>query len=134
GHIDAADAAWDDAAECARRIGDERERFAILGWRATAAVFGPTPVDVAVARCEEIRDLVAASPVAVAWAVNALALLQAMRADFDAAERLLAEADETLQQLGTLHATVSHIEALIRLLAQRHELAERTLRGDVQML
>ena len=39
-----ADEAWGRAATHARRAGDERELFDILGWRASAAVFGPTPV------------------------------------------------------------------------------------------
>jgi class 3 adenylate cyclase/tetratricopeptide (TPR) repeat protein len=134
GSIERADAAWAQAAIRAREAGDDRELFAILGWRATAAVFGPTPVDDAIARCEEVRDLVSASPVAVAWAVNAMALLQAMKGDFEMAERLLAEANETLHQLGSLHSSVSHIEALIRLHARRPALAEATLRADVQTL
>ena len=52
-----------EAAACARRAGDERELFQIVGWRATAAVLGPTPVKAAIRRCEAFRELVAASPV-----------------------------------------------------------------------
>ena len=115
-----------------RRAGDERELFAIVGWRATAAVFGPTPVDEAIRRCEEFRDLVSASPVALAWAVNALALLHAMSGDFELAEQLLEQANETIHQLGSLHSSVSHIEALVRLLAGEPALAERTLRAGVR--
>ena len=40
----AADDAWRRATAHARRAGDERELFEILGWRASAAAFGPTPV------------------------------------------------------------------------------------------
>jgi class 3 adenylate cyclase/tetratricopeptide (TPR) repeat protein len=134
GRIDAADTAWAQAAECARRAGDERELFAILGWRATAALFGPTPVDEAIGRCEEIRGLVAASPVAVAWADNALALLHAMRGDFGPAEQFLHQASETLNELVSLHSSVSHIEALVRLLAGQLALAETLLRIDVETL
>jgi class 3 adenylate cyclase/tetratricopeptide (TPR) repeat protein len=134
GRIEAADAAWAEAAACAERAGDERELFAILGWRATAAVFGPTPVDEALRRCEEVRDRVSASPVAAAWAVNALALLHAMRGDFETAERFLAQANETLHQLGSLHSSVSHIEALVRMLAGEPERAEAALRAGVETL
>src|SRR5919198_88544 len=119
GHVERADAAWSEAAECARRAADERELFAILGWRATAAVFGLTPVDEAIARCEQFRDRVSTSPVAVAWAVNALAYLHAMRGELDLAEGLLQQANETLRELRSLHSTPSHIEPLIRLLAGR---------------
>jgi class 3 adenylate cyclase/tetratricopeptide (TPR) repeat protein/CheY-like chemotaxis protein len=134
GHVERADAAWGEAADCARRAADERELFAILGWRATAAVFGLTPVDEAIARCEQFRDRVSASPVAVAWAVNALAYLHAMRREFDLAERFLQQANETLHQLGSLHSTPSHIEALIRLLMDRPALAEAPLRADIEAL
>jgi hypothetical protein len=134
GRVERADAAWSEAADCARRAGDERELFAILGWRATAAVFGPTPVDDAIRRCEEFRDLVGASPVAVAWTVNALALLHAMRGQFELAERLLEQANETLHQLGSLHSSVPHIEPLVRLLAGEPALAERLLRAGIETL
>jgi class 3 adenylate cyclase/tetratricopeptide (TPR) repeat protein len=134
GQVERADAAWAEAADCARRAADERELFAILGWRATAAVFGLTPVDDAIARCEQFRDRVSASPVAVAWAVNALAYLHAMRGEFDLAEMFLQQANETLHQLGSLHSAVSHIEALIRLLADQPALAEVLLRAGVEAL
>jgi class 3 adenylate cyclase/tetratricopeptide (TPR) repeat protein len=134
GQVERADAAWGEAADCARRAADERELFAILGWRATAAVFGMTPVDEAIARCDQFRDRVSASPVAVAWAVNALAYLHAMRGELDLAERFLQQANETLQELRSLHSTPSHIEGLIWLLADRPALAEIPLRADVEAL
>jgi class 3 adenylate cyclase/tetratricopeptide (TPR) repeat protein len=134
GRVEAADAAWASAAECARGAGDDLELFAILGWRATAAVFGPTPVDEGIRRCEEVRDLVSASPVAVAWAVNALALLHAMRGELDLSDQLVRQANETLHQLGTLHSSVSHIEALVRLLAGDTAAAEATLRTGIEAL
>ena len=41
---------------------DERELFEVIGWRAMAAALGPTPVDEAIRRCEEFRELVAREP------------------------------------------------------------------------
>ena len=105
GSVERADDAWTEAAACAARAGDERELFAIVGWRATAAVFGPTPVDEAIRRCEAFREVVSASPVALAWAVNALALLQAMSGHFELAEQLLGQANATINQLGSLHSS-----------------------------
>ncbi|MEN3279789.1 MAG: hypothetical protein V7607_929 [Solirubrobacteraceae bacterium] len=134
GRVEAAESAWASAADCALRAGDELELFAILGWRATAAVFGPTPVEEAIRRCEEIRDRVSASPVAVAWAVNALALLHAMSGEVDLSDELVRHANETLHQLGTLHSSVSHIEALARLLAGDAAAAEATLRTGIEAL
>jgi class 3 adenylate cyclase len=133
GAVRQADAAWAQAADCALRAGGERELFGILGWRATAAVLGPTPVADAIRRCEEFRDRVAASPVAVALMVNPLASLHAMRGEFGLAERFVDEANATLHQLGSL-GWVSHHEALVRLLEGRPALAERPLRAGVETL
>jgi ATP/maltotriose-dependent transcriptional regulator MalT len=47
---------------------------------------------------------------------------------------LLAEANETLRQLGSLHANVSHIEALVRMLGGQPSVAEQLLRADVEAL
>ena len=52
----AADEAWERAAEHALHVGDEAALFEILDWRAAAALFGPTPVSVAIARCREIHE------------------------------------------------------------------------------
>ena len=71
-------------AEHAAAAHDERERFEMLCWRASAAAFGPEPVDAAIARCEAIRDEVRASPVAVAATLHPLAALHAMRGEPDA--------------------------------------------------
>ena len=117
GKVAVADDAWRQAAESARRAGGRRELFEVIGWRATAAVLGPTPVDEAIRRCEEFRELVRASPIATASTLNPLALLHAMKDEFEIAERLLAEAGEILRELGGRGAGVSHLEASVRLLA-----------------
>ena len=133
GQVGRADAAWSEAECCARRAGDERELFQIVGWRATAAVLGPTPVAAAIGLCEEFRDLVAGSPVADAWIISPLASLRAMQGEFELADRLLREAERTLEQLGGLGA-IPHHEAFVRLLAGHPELAEVPLRASLQTL
>ena len=61
-----ADDAWARRPSTPTRAGDDRERFAILGWRASAAAFGPMPVAEAIARCDgDRRAGRARSPVAV---------------------------------------------------------------------
>jgi class 3 adenylate cyclase len=134
GHVAQADAAWGEASAFAERAGDERELFAILGWQATAAVFGPMPADEGIRRCERLRVLVGTSPVAVAWVANALAPLHAMRGEFETAERLVDEANATIHQLHSLNAGVSHMEAMARMHAGQPALAERALRSDVEAL
>jgi len=134
GRLGSADEAWCEAAECARRAGSRRELFEVVGWRAMAAAFGPTPVGEAIARCEEFRELVRSSPIATASTLNPLALLHAMAGRFDVAERLLNQAGEILRELGGLGSGVSHLEAFARLLAGQPALAEERLRADVETL
>jgi tetratricopeptide (TPR) repeat protein len=123
-----------DAAEHARRAGDDRELFEILGWQASAAVFGPTPVTDAIARCLELRREVAGSPLAVALTLHPLAALHAMTGDFDQARELIAEGNAILGELGRLESAVSHHEALVELLAGRPAAAEASLRGGFETL
>ena len=134
GRVSEADAAWRTAAEHARAADDERELFTILGWRATAAVLGPLPVPAAIALCEEFRVLVASSPVTVAWMVNPLAPLHAMRGDLERAQACIEEADQILDRLGALHAAVSHHAANAWLIGGRPDLAEPPLRAGVAAL
>ncbi len=130
GRVEQADTAWVEA----QRRAAERERFSILGWRATAAVLGPAPVDAAIARCEAFREDLSVSPIAVAWAINPLASLHAMRGEFDVAEELLRQANETLAELGSLNASVNHHEALVWRFAGRHDRVEAALRPAVTRL
>jgi tetratricopeptide (TPR) repeat protein len=134
GHVEAADAAWEQAAACAERASDERELFWALGCRAMAAVWGPTPVPEAIRRCEGFRERVQASPVAVASIDNPLATLHAMNGDFDLAERHLAAARRMREQLGSLGWAVSHFEAMVRMLTGQPELAEQHLRLGIETL
>jgi hypothetical protein len=65
--------------------------------------------------------------------VNPLATLHAMRGEFELADGFLDEANEVLDQLGSM-GWVSHHEALVRLLEGRPGLAEVPLREAVQRL
>jgi DNA-binding SARP family transcriptional activator len=134
GEVAEADRAWCQAAESARRAGRERELFEVIAWRALAAVLGPTPVDEAIRRCEEFRELVRPSPIATASTLNPLAVLHSMKREFDVAEQLLDEAGELLRELGGIGSGVSHLEAFVRLLAGEPALAEPRLRADVETL
>ena len=134
GRAGAADEAWRQAGELARRAGDERERFEALTWRASAAVFGPTPVAEAIAQCEATRREVAASPVAVAATLHPLAALRAMEGELDEARRLIREGNEILDELGGLHSAACHHEAIVEMLAGRPEAAERRLRRGFERL
>ena len=131
---EAADAAWRHAAELARLADDERELFEILGWRASAAAFGPTPVIEAIDRCERFRAEAAASPVAVAFVLHPLGLLHAMTGEFEHARALVAEANAILAELGRMEQAVSHHEAQVEMLAGRPGTAEERLRSGYEAL
>jgi DNA-binding SARP family transcriptional activator len=134
GRVESADEEWRKAEQNARRTGDERERYEVIGWRALAAGLGPTPVDEAIRRCEEFRAAARASPFATASTLNPLALLHAMKSDFETAESLLEQAGELLRELGGLSSGLSHLEAWVRLLAGQPARAEASLRADVESL
>jgi class 3 adenylate cyclase/tetratricopeptide (TPR) repeat protein len=134
GRLAEADDAWREAADRARRAGHDRDLFGVLGWRATAAVLGPTPVDEAIRRCEEIAEIVAPSAVSVAWTHNALAVVHAMKGEFELADDFLRKANETLDQIGSLTSNVSHHEAFVRMLAGEPERAEAPLRLGLERL
>jgi ATP/maltotriose-dependent transcriptional regulator MalT len=97
-------------------------------------VFGPMHADEGIRRCERLRVLVGTSPVAAAWVANALAPLHAMRGEFETADRLVEEANATIHQFRSLSASVSHMEAMVRMHAGQPALAERALRSDVEAL
>jgi tetratricopeptide (TPR) repeat protein len=134
GRLERADEAWQRAAVHARRAGDARELFDILGWRASAAVLGPTPVADAILRCDQIREYVRHSPVAVALTLHPLGLLHAMTGDFELAHELIREGNESLGELGRMESAVSHHEAIVELMAGRPDLAEQQLRPGYDAL
>jgi len=129
-----ADEAFRRAAEHARRSGDQAVLFEILGWRASGALFGPTPVLDGIRLCEEIREQVRGSPVAEARARQPTAALHAMAGDFDEARRLVQTADEILSELGDLQSAVAQQEALVEMLAGQPVAAEARLRWGYERL
>jgi class 3 adenylate cyclase/DNA-binding SARP family transcriptional activator len=133
-HATAADAAWQRAAAHAEAIGGERELFKILGWRASAAVEGPTPVTDAIERCLTIRERVASRPVAVAVTLKPLAALHAMLGDFVLAHASLDEANAILDDLGRMQSAASHHEALVHTLAGDPAAAEQLLQRGYDRL
>jgi tetratricopeptide (TPR) repeat protein len=129
-----ADEDWQRAADRAARAGDQAALFELLGWRASAALFGPTPVPEAIELCEAIREQVGSSPVAEARTLQPLAALRAMAGEFDEARRLVRAADEVLGELGDLQSAVAQQEAMVELLAGDPAAAEARLRAGEQQL
>jgi class 3 adenylate cyclase len=135
GQAGKADEGWQRGAECARLAEDEIELFEILAWRASAALFGPTPVPEAIATCAEIRKEVESSPLATGQMLPPFAALHAMREDFETARSLLREASTVLGELGRLHAVgVVHLAAMVETLAGQPAAAEEQLRSAYERL
>jgi class 3 adenylate cyclase/tetratricopeptide (TPR) repeat protein len=124
-----ADDAWARAAVHARRADEQWELFSILGWRASAALYGPTPVPEAIERCAAIREQVRTSAVVVAFTLHPLAALHAMLAEFDSARSLIRQGNQILEEVGgtVMLSAPAHDEATVEMLAGRPEIAEERL-------
>jgi predicted ATPase/class 3 adenylate cyclase len=134
GDTRAAEAAWEAAAEHARRAGAEREEAASLLWLGSAALSGPAPAPEGVARCRELQLRLASRRMEKAQLLNPLAALEAMLGRFDEARALLARATETLAEYSVTLNASSHPQALVAMLADDPAEAERCLRVDYENL
>ena len=132
----AAEAALEQAIEHAARAGDARTEAQSLNLVVGAAVFGPSPVDDAIRRCRQILERYPERRRVTASALRALGALVAMQGRFDEARDLLARDKEILRDLGltvTL-AVAGEPAAMVELLADQPENAERELREGYEML
>ena len=130
-----AERAWRRAADEALQAGDERMLSDAVGWEASSMALGPTPVDAAIVRCQEIRAILKGDPWAEALALQPLASLHAMRGEFAIAFELLGESSAALAGFGpTVDAAVSHAEIFVATLAGDLDRAERLLRDGRRLL
>ncbi|HEY3182790.1 MAG TPA: BTAD domain-containing putative transcriptional regulator [Gaiellaceae bacterium] len=105
-----ADAALQQAVTCARRAGDGRTEAQSLHLSIGAMLFGPTPIDAAARRCEEILARPCTQPRLRASALRALAGLAAWAGD-DARARVLVRSHRALvEDLGLRVAGASAAE------------------------
>ena len=79
----AAEEAWQRAAEYARRANDRRQLAEILGWLASAALWGPTPAAEGIRRCEDYLDEIGNHPRGQAVILWHMAGLYAMQDQVD---------------------------------------------------
>jgi class 3 adenylate cyclase/tetratricopeptide (TPR) repeat protein len=120
----------------ARLAGDKRlERRGVVGY-AQSAVYGPTPVPVAIAKLEDLAQQVADDRRTDALVRAALAQLYAMQGEFDRARNSYQQAKEMLHDLGSplLSASNSTVLGQIELLAGDLGAAEQELRDDLKQL
>jgi class 3 adenylate cyclase/tetratricopeptide (TPR) repeat protein len=124
------------AMEHARRAKDRRQVRLAATHYAVAALHGPTPVPVAIQRCEEITSEVQGDRRTQGVVTSILAVLLAMRAEFDRARHLSKEAQALLADLGptVVGASTSLEAAWVERLAGDLAAAEQELRRDYESL
>jgi class 3 adenylate cyclase/tetratricopeptide (TPR) repeat protein len=129
-------AALEHALDHARRAGDTRETSRAVAALMQAIQFGPTPVDAAVDRARLFLRESEGDRLLTASILSSLAVLLAMRREFDEARSQWARAQAFWDELGLAHyRAIGAIDAsAIELLAGDAESAERELRTGYDML
>ena len=118
GRSAAAEDAWQRAAEYARRVGDRSQLTEILGWLASAALWGPTSAPEGIRRCEEYLHEIGNHPGGQAGILLRMAGLYAMQDEVSMAHATLNRAKALLDTLGpTLTAALIQPAAFIAMLA-----------------
>jgi class 3 adenylate cyclase/predicted Ser/Thr protein kinase/tetratricopeptide (TPR) repeat protein len=113
GRLTRAEETWERAAVHAQENGDAAAETDLLGWLASAAFWGPTPVTIGVRRCEEALERLYDRPFGAAYVVQFLAGLHAMAGRFDLAEARFREVNSLRADLGvSMQWPVSQVEAL----------------------
>jgi class 3 adenylate cyclase/tetratricopeptide (TPR) repeat protein len=130
-----ADAA-DRALTHARGDGDHFEQSRTVDLLCTSLLYGPTPAEAAVERCEQMLAEAEDNPVMRANVSSSLAGLHGMRGDFPAARRYAELAETIFLELGLQLAFAGHtqVTAPVELLAGDPVAAERELRRGLEIL
>ena len=120
----------------ARTAGDRFEESRIVDLLCTILLYGPTPADAAVERCEEMLAAADGNPVMTANVAASLAGLHGMRADFVAARRYASRAETIFLELGLqlAFAGLTQVTGPVELLAGDPAAAERELRRGLEIL
>jgi DNA-binding SARP family transcriptional activator/tetratricopeptide (TPR) repeat protein len=130
-----AEAAWQRAADHARRVGDRRHLAECLCWLASAALWGPTPVEAGIARCDAYAEELAGLPTARAEIWLHAAGLHALRDDLARADELLGRGIAVLEELASsLPTAVTEPAAYVALISDRPDRAETLLRREYESL
>jgi tetratricopeptide (TPR) repeat protein len=129
-------AAAEQALRHARTAGDTRQQARAATWATTAVLHGPTHVDEAIARCEEIVSSDLEDRQAKGLALCALAQLQALRGDVQRGRSLYVDGRALLEDVGgrLVAASTSLDSAVVEMLGRRPDVAEADLRRDYETL
>jgi len=124
------------AARYARQVGDRAQEVESLQYVLMARLMGPTPVDEALERVEELRSRAQANRGLEVHVLRTEAHLEAMRGRFGAARDLIAQAKALAEELG-LEVTLARIALQagpVEVLAGDAAAAERELRPAFEAL
>jgi class 3 adenylate cyclase/tetratricopeptide (TPR) repeat protein len=129
-------AAAERAVRHAQQAGDRRGAAVAASAYAMAALYGPTHVKEAIARCEQTLAETSGNRKVQAFVRLLMAPLYAMSGDFATARSFYGEAWSTFDEIGaTLYgARTSLASAVVELLAGDLDAAERELRRDYETL
>jgi DNA-binding SARP family transcriptional activator len=131
----AAEEAWQRAAGYARRANDRRQLAEILGWLASAALWGPTPAVEGIRRCQDYLDEIGNHPRGQTVILQHMAGLYAMQDQASMAQATLSRTESHLEILGpTMTATGTQPAAFIAMLAGDPVTAEMHLRLGYESL
>jgi tetratricopeptide (TPR) repeat protein len=120
------------ALEHARLADDARQEARAANWTTTAVLHGPTPVDAAIRRCEEIVAAELEDRQPRGLALCALAQLHALGGDVPGARGLYLDGRALLEDVGgrLVAASTSLDSAVVEMLGGNPETAEADLRRD----
>jgi len=128
--------AFTRALECTQRAGDPREQGWVLRMLALVYYHGPTPVERAIERCEDIVRLGQGHGAIEVSTRAKIAGLEAMRGRFDIARELYLQCRKVGEEfgLGPVLAALPNYSGPIELLAGDLDAAERELRTGFEAL
>jgi tetratricopeptide (TPR) repeat protein len=131
----AAEESWRRAAQYARRANDRKQLTEILGWLASAALWGPASASEGIRRCENYLDEVGNHPQGKAVILNHMAGLYAMQDQIETAHATLSRAKSYLDILGpTMTAAITQPAAFVAMLTGDPATAEMHLRLEYESL
>jgi class 3 adenylate cyclase/tetratricopeptide (TPR) repeat protein len=135
-HFGLAAEASERALEQAELAGDSRQQTRAATAYAAAAIFGPTPVSEAIARCEQVLDRVSGDRHSEGVLDALLASLLAMQGEFDRARELSRHGRTQLEELGLDMevASVANEAWRVEMLAGDPAAAESELRHAYDLL
>jgi class 3 adenylate cyclase/tetratricopeptide (TPR) repeat protein len=120
----------------ARRVGDEHEEARIVDNLCAILVYGPTPANIALDRCAELLERAKGNRLVETHVMSAMAVLKAMRGEFDEGRALCRRVTDYYEDLGLRLALVAltEIAGTLELLAGDPVAAEVALRRGYGIL